>query len=82
LRRLLFPIGPCVNVLPPTAALSADPALIEVWSYPAETEVPYFSAECVTAGIVEARRDKALHTQLAHVAERHRRPCGLLLLKP
>jgi hypothetical protein len=32
----------------------------------------------VTAGIVEAGRDQPLHAQLAHIAERHRRPGGVL----
>ena len=32
----------------------------------------------MAAGVIEARRDKPLDAQLAHIAERHRRPGGCL----
>ena len=70
--RLLFPARSNVDLVPTAAALGADHARAEIRDFSFGRITPHFDQRSVTAGVIEARRNKPLHAQLAHVAERLR----------
>jgi hypothetical protein len=66
-RRLLFPVRPHVDLVSTAAALGADHPAAEVRQFSFGWVAPDFYQRSMTAGIVEARRDKSPHTQLAQL---------------